>query len=177
MRVSFVSVLLDDMVSPTGISSLQIDLMSDWADTTRVTGEVIFAVGGSLKGDFHLQVSTATHRTAETPLEMLNRPETFFPLTLSDGDVRLVSKDHVVAVSFGEGAHEPPPLPQTEPVSFEVSMADGSEYQGQVHIELKPPHTRGLDLLNQAERFFALTVPGGTWYLSRSNVRHVRPHE
>jgi hypothetical protein len=151
--------------------------MSDWADTTRVTGEVIFAAGGSLKGEFHLQVSTATHPTTETPLEMLNRPETFFPVTLSDDEVRLVSKEQVVAVSFGEGARAPQPLPQTEPVSFEVSMADGSEYRGQVHIELRPPHTRGLDLLNQAEWFFALTVPGGTWYLSRSHVRHIRPHE
>jgi len=59
-------------------------------------------------------------------------------------------------------AHAPESLPTTEPVFFEVNMADGSEYQGHAHIELKSPQRRGIDLLNQAERFFALTEPGGT---------------
>ena len=151
--------------------------MSDWASTTRVAGEVIFGVGSTLQGDLHLQMSTAFRSSVETPLEMLNRPDGFFPLTLPDGDVRLVSKDQVAAVSFGPAAPETSILSVTEPLPFEVHMADGSEYQGDVHIELKPPWNRGLDFLNQPEKFFALTVPGRTWYLNRSHVRYVQPQD
>ena len=61
--------------------------MSDWASTKRVAGEVIFEVGTTLKGDLHLPMSTAVRPSLETPLEMLNRSDGFFPLTLSSGDV------------------------------------------------------------------------------------------
>ncbi len=151
--------------------------MTEWASTDRVPGVVILAGGQNLEGDLHLQVSTATHPHGETPLEMLNRGDPFFPITISDADVRLISKDQVAAVSFGGNAPEPVPLPTTEPIGIEVEMADDTEYRGQVHIELRPPSTRGLDLMNQPERFFALSVPGRTWYLNRSHVRYVRPHD
>ena len=151
--------------------------MSEWASTKRVAGEVIFGVGRTLKGDLHLQMITAVRSSLETPLEMLNRTDGFFPLTLSGGDVCLVSKDQVAAVSCGPDAPEPSLLPMAEPLQIEVHMADGSEYQGDVHIELKPPSNRGLDLLNQPERFFALTMTGRIWYLNRSHVRYVRPHD
>ena len=38
--------------------------------------------GMSIDGDLHLQPSTALHESRETPLELLNREENFFPLSL-----------------------------------------------------------------------------------------------
>lgn len=151
--------------------------MGDWASTQRVSGEVFFSEGGSLEGDVHLQVGTAVSAGVETPLEMLNRPEGFFALALGDGGVRLISKAHVTAVSFGSDAPETPHLEVTEPHRLDVHMADGSEHCGDVYIELGPLSLRGLDFLNQAEPFFALFVPDGIQYLNRLHVQYVRPHD
>lgn len=149
--------------------------MTQWAGTERIAGTVRFSSGRTLAGHFHLQKSTPTHASVETPLEMLNRPEAFLPLSLASGEVRLVSKDQISAVVVDGSAGRPEHLPTTEPVVFEVQMSDGSEYEGRVHIELRPPRTRGLDFLNQSERFFALETEEATWYLSRSQVERVSP--
>ncbi len=165
---------------PAGVFDVRLQpavFMSDWARTKRIPGVLIFAGGGSLEGDLHLQVSTRTNPTEEMPLEMLNRSDDFLPVTMPDEDVRLVSKNHVAAVSFDGDAPGPPPLPMSEPLRFEVQMSDGSEYRGEVLIELEPPSTRGLDFLNQPGRFFPLSVPGRTWYLNRMHVQNVRPHD
>lgn len=151
--------------------------MGDWASTQRVTGEISFSEGSSLEGEIHLQVGTATRASVETPLEMLNRPEKFFPVALEDGSVRLVAKAHVTVVSFASDAPETPHLEVTEPQRLDVYMADGSEHSGDVYIELGPLSPRDLDFLNEAEPFFALSGPDGILYLNRSHVKYVRPHD
>lgn len=151
--------------------------MSDWSKTHRVPGEVFFVIGGTLAGDLHLQPSTELHQSVETPLEMLNRSERFFAVTLPDGDVRLVSKDQAVIVSVGSEAPDPEwnPTPGASDLRLEVTMTNGREFEGEVRAELPPPRTRTLDFLNVSERFFALTHSGTAWYLNRAHVLHVRP--
>ena len=73
--------------------------MSDWGATQRVAAEVVLADGVVLEGDLHLATSTAYHPETESPLEMLNRPEPFFALTLQQGEVAFVSKAQVAVVS------------------------------------------------------------------------------
>jgi len=151
--------------------------MSDWSKTQRVSGEVHLVTGASLTGDLHLQPSTVHHQSVETPLEMLNRVEAFFALSLTDGTVRLVSKGRTVAVSFGAGSPDAElwEAPTSVALPLEVLMADGREYNGEARADLPPIHSRPLDLLNLPDRFFSLASDGLIHYLNRSHVLHVRP--
>lgn len=151
--------------------------MGDWSKTHRVSGEAQLVTGASLAGDLHLQPSTQVHRSVETPLEMLNRAEAFFALSLEDGTVRLLAKDQTVAVSFGAGFPdaEPGDTPGATALRLEVLMVDGREYIGEVRAILPPHHSRLIDLLNLPERFFRLAADGTVHYLNRSHVLHVRP--
>jgi hypothetical protein len=133
--------------------------------------------GASLAGDLHLQPSSQIHQGVETPLEMLNRTEAFFVLSLADGTVRLVAKDQTVAVSFGAGSPdtEVGDMPGATALRMEVLMVDGREYAGEVWAILPPRRSRIIDLLNLPERFFSLAADGMIHYLNRSHVLHVRP--
>lgn len=150
--------------------------MNDWATTQRVHGEVVFTSGESLQGDVHLQYRRGAPGNTESPLEMLNRSEAFFALTLGDDDVRLVAKSQVIAVALGDLRLESS-LPPARHLEFFVHMADGRNYEGQVDIALPPPATRSLDFLNQPEAFFALASDEGLFCLNRRHVCHVRPHD
>lgn len=150
--------------------------MSDWSKTHRVSGEVHLVTGASIAGDLHLQPSTQHHQRVETPLEMLNRAESFFALSLEDGSVRLVAKDQTVVVSFGAGSPEADgDLPASISMRLEVLMADGRVYLGEARADLPPQHARAIDLLNLSDRFFHLAADGMIHYLNRSHVLHVRP--
>lgn len=151
--------------------------MGDWSKTHRVAGEAQLVTGASLAGDLHLQPSTQVHQSVETPLEMLNRTEAFFALSLADGTVRLVAKDQTVAVSFGAGSPdaEAGDTPGVTALRLEVLMVDGREYTGEVRAILPPRQSRPIDLLNLPERFFGLAADGMIHYLNRSHVLHVRP--
>ena len=153
--------------------------MGNWAKTHRVSGEVFLATGASLTGDLHLQPISQFHNGGETPLELLNRKDRFFAVSLPEGEVRLVAKDQTVAVVFGAGAPETGwgALPVTHQVILEVLMADGRSYKGEVIEHLPPNYSRAMDLLNMTDRFFALDAEGSTHYLNRSHVLHVRPFD
>ncbi len=151
--------------------------MGDWLKTHRVSGEAQLVTGASVTGDLHLQPSTETHQSVETPLEMLNRAEAFFALSLADGTVRLVAKDQTMAVSFGAGSPDAElgGVPGAAALRLEVLMIDGREYTGEVRCVLPPQRSRPIDMLNLPERFFSLVADGMIHYLNRSHILHVRP--
>ncbi len=62
---------------------------TQWAATERLQVRVVMVEGMSIEGDLHLQPSTALHETRETPLELLNRAESFFPLSFAEWRRRL----------------------------------------------------------------------------------------
>src|SRR5215213_11185386 len=64
-----------------------ISSMSDWGATRRITAEVVLADGVVLEGHMHLVASAAYPLNSESPLEMLNRADPFFALTLEAGEV------------------------------------------------------------------------------------------
>lgn len=146
--------------------------MSDWAQTRRVRGRVLFSRSETVTGDLHLQPLGAPEHPVESPLEMLNRPEPFFALSVDD-DVRLVAKAAVRGVSLDP--HEAEAHPYAHHVELEVRMDDGAEYRGTVDIELPSPHLRPMDFLNQPEPFFGLSTPDGRWCLARHHVVWARP--
>lgn len=151
--------------------------MSDWAETRRVAASVIVGSGDVIMGELHLQPSVPYRDGPESPLEMLNRADWFFPLALADGGVAFLSKDTVAVVSCA-AADMPSPDPARQGaathVDMEVRMA-GGEYRGRADMELPPTRGRTLDYLNSGGRFFALVTGTTVRFVNRSHVHAVRP--
>jgi hypothetical protein len=137
--------------------------------------------GGKRDGEIYVMARVPQHAGSETPLDLLNRSEGFFPFRPKgdDGGVLLVAKARTVMVS----------VPRTEPedtdrqsaakqASFEVTLADGSKLSGWATLELPAHHSRLLDFLNAStEPFFAMTTADRTHIVNRAHVLYVRPED
>ena len=151
--------------------------MSDWGTTNKVPAEAILAEGLTIKGALHVLARDTYPPGPETPLEMLNRPEVFFALTLDDGSVTFIPKAQVAVVS----CHDQVPLSDPERisaarlVSLEVVLHGGAEYRGRATFELPANRGRALDYVNAPGGFFALWSDEVTWYVNKSHVRLIRP--
>jgi hypothetical protein len=151
--------------------------MSDWGSTNRVSAHVAMTEGMVLEGELHLLTRPAYPPGPETPLEMLNRPDPFFVLTLPGGEVTFVAKAQVAVID----CREPPAL--TDPdritaaklVALEVVLNGGAEYRGRATVELPPGRSRALDYVNGPGEFFTLFSDDMTHYLNKSFVRLIRP--
>jgi hypothetical protein len=151
--------------------------MSDWAETRRVAASVIVAGGDVIIGELHLQPSVPYRDGPESPLELLNRGDCFFPLALADGGVTFLSKETVSVVSCATAdmpAPDPARLGAISHVELEVRLA-GGDYRGRADIEMPPTRARALDYLNTSGRFFALVTGTTIRFLNRSHVRSIRP--
>lgn len=151
--------------------------MSDWGTTQRVSAEVILSDGTALGGDLHLGASAAYPLDRESPLEMLNRAESFFALTLQQGEVAFVSKAQVALVSCrdqGE-ATDPARASAARLVALEVVVMTGTVYSGRCSFELPPSRSRALDYVNVPGRFFTVWTNDLTCYFNKSLVRLIRP--
>ncbi|HET8763220.1 MAG TPA: hypothetical protein VFM12_07370, partial [Gemmatimonadales bacterium] len=146
--------------------------MSDWAETRRVAASVIVAGGDVIIGELHLQPSVPYRDGPESPLELLNRGDCFFPLALADGGVTFLSKETVSVVSCATAdmpAPDPARLGAISHVELEVRLA-GGDYRGRADIEMPPTRARALDYLNTSGRFFALVTGTTIRFLNRSHV-------
>jgi hypothetical protein len=153
--------------------------MTDWLSTQQLHATVTFAEGYSIEGDLHLQPSTALHQGVETPLEMLNRPEDFFAMTLPSGGVTLIAKAQTALVACPSEIPEQDPerLAAAKSVYLQVHLAGGYEVHGSVHLELPHPRSRAMDFLNASHGFFALSDGETNWYVNRDLVRQVFPRD
>lgn len=104
--------------------------MSDWGSTNRLPAQVALVEGLVLDGDLHLLTRPAYPQPggSETPLEMLNRPDPFFALTLPEGDVALVPKARVLEITCQEDVPEPDPdrVTAAKVVELEVARPRGA---------------------------------------------------
>jgi hypothetical protein len=153
--------------------------MTDWATTTRMPARVTLAEGMVIQGELHLQPRVPFHDGAELPVEMLNRPDAFFVMSLATGDVVFVAKDQVASLAHLEHETGLDTDPERQSVArifaFEIMMVGGQEHRGMVASELPPTRARALDFLNAPERFFALHTNDGILCLNRRFVRAARP--
>lgn len=151
--------------------------MSDYGSTNRVTAVVALDDGLIVEGDLHLLTRPAYPPGPESPLEMLNRADPFFALTLPDGVVTFVSKAQVSVVD----CREQPPLTDPDRISaakllaLRVTLDSGAEYQGRATVELPPGRSRVLDYVNAPGGFFSLFADETTHYFNKSRVRLIRP--
>lgn len=151
--------------------------MSDWAATRRLPAAIMLAAGDIVIGDVHLQVSVPHRAGEETPLEMLNRADGFFPLSLADGGVLFLSREGIAVMSCAstdipEG--DPERLQAALRLQLEVRLV-GAEYRGQAAIEMPPSRARTLDYLNGSGRFFMIVTGNTTRFINRTYVKSVRP--
>jgi hypothetical protein len=151
--------------------------MSDWGITTKVPAEVVLAEGITLAGDLHLYARTTYPPGPETPLEMLNRDDGFFALTLEGGGVTFIPKTQVVVVSCRDRPRllDPERESAARHIELEVVVQGGTEYRGRAALELPPSRARSLDYLNGPGVFFVLGRDDISWYINKSRVRFARP--
>ena len=153
--------------------------MTDWLSTQRLQAKVTFAEGHSIEGDLHLQPGAALHQGIETPLEMLNRPEEFFAMTLPSGGVTLVAKAQTALVTCPAVIpdQDPERLAAAKSVTLEVQLTGGCKVRGCAHLELPQERARALDFLNVSRGFFAISEGDTIWYVKRSLISQVIPRD
>jgi len=146
-----------------------------------VQATLLQTAGGKREGEVYVMERVPQHAGHETPLDMLNRPEGFFPFRpRNDGaGVLLVAKARTVTLT----------VPRTEPedaardsaakhASLVVTLADGSELSGSATLELPQHHSRLLDYLNAtADPFFAITTADQVHIVNRAHVLYARPED
>jgi hypothetical protein len=151
--------------------------MADWASTERLAVEVTLAEQLQFKGELHLQARSAHHDGPESPLEMLNRSDPFFPVTLQDGGIAFAAKSQVAVVVCPSdvGSTDPDRIGAAKTIELIVYLTGGSEFRGWATLELPPPRARALDYMNGPGLFFTLRNQETTRFINRTYVRLVRP--
>src|SRR5262245_34454330 len=120
--------------------------------------------GSKREGEVFVMERVPQHAGPETPLDMLNRPEAFFPFRSkgdgAGGGVLLVAKARTVSLTVPRTQPEDSArLSAAKQASLEVTLADGSKLTGWATLELPQHHSRLLDYLNASnEPFFAITT-------------------
>jgi hypothetical protein len=139
--------------------------------------------GGQREGEVYVMERVPQHAGPETPLDMLNRPEAFFPFRpTEDGGgagVLLVAKARTVSLTVPRTQPEDSArLSAAKQASLEVTLADGSKLSGWATLELPQYHSRLLDYLNASnEPFFALTTADHLHLVNRAHVLYARPED
>jgi hypothetical protein len=140
----------------------------------------IVLVGGEAQaGEIYLAERVPQHSGPETPLEMLNRPDPFFPFCPKDGEVLLVAKAATVAVEVHQAPiGDPTRRSVARAAPLEITLTGGDTLVGFALAELPEHHARPLDILNAStEPFFAVDAGAATHFVNRAHVRYARPQE
>ena len=147
--------------------------------TYRVPASITLNDGTSIEGDIHLQTSTPLHEGVEAPLEMLNRPERFFAVSLPSGGVTLVGKAQAAVVTCDPSLWEVDPQRRAISRQFrlDIDLIGGQNLCGSAFWELPSTHPRPQDFLNATEPFFEITEDGMSHCINRALVGQVRPFE
>jgi hypothetical protein len=143
---------------------------------------LLLTAGQRKRGEIYVMERVPQHTGAETPLEMLNRPDGFFPFRPEEngGAVLLVTKAHTIMLSVAadDAAQDPARLSAAKLVGLELALVDGSTLTGFASAELPEHHSRLLDYLNaSAGPFFAVAADDAYHFVNRAHVLYARPQE
>ena len=149
------------------------------SETYRVPASITLNDGTSIEGDIHLQTSNPLHEGGEAPVEMLNRPERFFAVSLPSGGFTLVCKAQAAVVTCDASLWEVDPQRRAISRQFrlDIDLIGGQNLCGSAFWELPSTHPRPQDFLNESEPFFEITEDGMSYNINRSLVAQVRPFE
>lgn len=148
-----------------------------WNSTLRVRAEVLVTGSRVLTGFLHLQPLSSSHSGPETPDDLLNRADGFFPLTAEDDRTLFISKEQVLAVGIATipPFEDPERVTASRSIGLRVELSDGTEFAGTVNFEQPPTRSRALDFLNDRREFFALHAPEAVRFINRRRIRVVTP--
>jgi hypothetical protein len=154
--------------------------MEHWRQTFRVPAKITLTTGLSVEGEIHLQTASAMHLGGERPVEMMNRDERFFPVSLESGGIELLGKEQVAVVTC-DGSHWEQIDPDRKAISkrflLDIHMVGGQHVSGSSWWELPPTHPRLQDFLNSASAFFEVFEGGLNHTVNRALVAHVNPFD
>jgi hypothetical protein len=145
-----------------------------------ISATLLQTSGGKREGEIFVMERVPQHAGMETALDLLNRPEAFFPFRpKKDGTgVLLMAKARTVVVSVPRQPEDSDRLSAAKQASLEVTLADGSKLSGWATLELPEYHSRLLDYLNASrDEFFALATADHLHIVNRAHVLYVRPED
>ena len=146
-----------------------------------VPATLLQTAGGKRDGEVYVMERVSQHAGTETPLDMLNRAEGFFPFRPKDNgaSVLLVAKARTVSLTVPLAEPEDKTrLSAAKQARLEVTLADGTQLRGWATLELPQHHSRVLDYLNAvAEPFFAIATDDGVHLVNRAHVLYARPED
>lgn len=146
--------------------------------TTAHAARLRLTTGEVTPGRIFVLERVPQHSGPETPLEMLNRPDSFFAFQPERGRVMFVAKAHTVEVALdtGDTIADPARRNAARTVVLELLLPDGVVIHGAADFELPEFHSRAIDYLNATrEPFFALVADGAIHLVNRSHVLYARP--
>lgn len=146
-----------------------------------IAARLRMTAGEPRDGEIYVMERVPQHAGAETPLDMLNRPEGFFPFRPKDdvAGVLLVAKARTVTLTVARAEPEDTArLSAAKQASVIVTLADGSQLSGWATLELPQHHSRLLDYLNASvEPFFAIATADQVYLVNRAHVLYARPED
>ncbi len=152
-----------------------------------VPATLLLTAGGRREGEIYVMERVPQHAGSETPLDMLNRAEGFFPFRPKNdgaggpgGAILLVTKARTVTLTIPRttASEDPARMSAARTGRLEVTLADGSHLSGWVTIELPEHHSRLLDYLNAtSEPFFAVSTTDEIHLVNRAQVLFARPED
>jgi hypothetical protein len=145
-----------------------------------IPASLLLTDGNRRPGKIYVMERVPQHTGPETPLDMLNRAEGFFPFRpAGDETVLLVTKAHTIMLSIAADAtaQDPARLSAAKLVAVELTLVGGSTLQGFATAELPEQHSRVLDYLNGAGPFFAVSASDEFHFVNRAHVLYARPED
>lgn len=132
-------------------------------------------------GEIYVMQRVSQHSGPETPLEMLNRSDGFFPFRpAGNGAILLVTKARTITLSVPRTAtdEDPARVSAAKLVGITLTLADDSDLTGWATLELPEFHSRLLDYLNASQDpFFAVTTADEVHFVNRAHVLFARPED
>lgn len=146
---------------------------------TTVQARLVLTAGAPAPGAIFVMDRVPHHDGPETVLDMLNRPEPFFPFRpdAHPEAVLLVAKAHTVLLAVDETPFaDPARASAAQTAELELVLEGGSTIRGRAEFEQPDAHRRLLDYLNASrDPFFVVTHETTTNYVNRSHVLYARP--
>ncbi len=125
----------------------------------RVRVELLLAGGERREAIVFLAAQAEEHSGPERVSDLLAREEAFFPAEdAATGETWFVARGAVAAARVARALEPGDGDEHTLPTEHEVEVAlrDRQRLRGTLSSVLPPDHSRGIDFLNEAPRFFRL---------------------
>lgn len=146
-----------------------------------IPASLLLTEGDRRVGAIYVMERVPHHTGPETPLEMLNRAEGFFPFRPSgDQAVLLVTKARTITLSVPRNVtgEDPARLSAAKRVAISLTLAGDADITGWATLELPDYHSRLLDYLNASlDPFFAVTTADEVHFVNRAHVLYARPED